>query len=884
MKKKKAMFIDGNSIINRAFFGLPILTNSKGQYTNAVYGFLNIFFKLYEEEQPDYVGVAFDLKGSTFRHEKFEDYKGHRKGMPEELRPQLPMLKNLLGSMNIKIWGIEGYEADDILGTLSVIFPKKDIDVTLVSGDRDLLQLATDRVKIRIPKTKDRQTIVEDYYEKDVITQIGVTPTEYIDVKALMGDTSDNIPGVSGIGEKTALKIIQEYGSIENAIENHQVIKPPRIGEKLNAEKDMAILSKELATIITDVPIEDFNEPVSKEQIFNQRFKQDLIELEFKSIVAKHFLPDLSTETISKSLNSSFEYNLIETTDELDNLIILLNDQNHIGLSPVFFKEEYVGFSLAYQNNKKTKSYFVPFSNEISTNHLHHMCTTLLPDKIVAFDSKTYLKIINQNIKIEFDIILAAYILNMSSNIEDIANELLGIEIVTADNLAGKGRKKLSFDELPEEQRKIFGSTPAAIAIATYSTLKKEIEKNQQNELYYNIELPLARVLANMEVTGIKIDRIALVNFDHDLSQQIDQLTTNIYQLSGQEFNINSPSQLGTILFEHLGLKGGKKTKTGYSTAADVLEKLRNDHPIIEKILEYRTLTKLKSTYCEGLLAVTDQKTDKIHTTFNQVTATTGRLSSIEPNLQNIPVRTEIGRQLRRVFIPSDDSYVFLDADYSQIELRIMAHLSKDENMIAAYENNIDIHRSTAAQVLGIPVKNVTDEQRNSAKAVNFGIIYGIGAFSLSLDLGITRKEAENYIEKYFNQYPSIKSYLDQSINFAKENGYGQTILGRRRNIPELRSGNFIQKSFGERVAMNMPIQGSAADIMKIAMVRVFNKLENLESRLILTVHDELLVETKKHEKEQVKQILQEEMQQAVSLLVPLVAEVKEGGSWYDAK
>ena len=876
MTNKKAMLIDGNSIINRAFFGLPTLTNSKGQYTNAIYGFLNIFFKLYEEEQPDYIGVAFDLKGPTFRHKKFEDYKGHRKGMPDELSSQLPVLKNLLSTMNIQMWGIEGYEADDILGTLSVIFSKENVNVTLVSGDKDLLQLATKSVKIRIPKTKAGQTIIEDYYEEDVIEIMGVTPKEYIDVKALMGDTSDNIPGVSGIGEKTAIKIIKEYGSIENAIEKYQSIKPQRISEKLNTEREQAYISKELATIVTDVPVENFSEPVTKEQIFNDTFKKELLELEFKSIVNKYFAHDLSIE--NNGLNN-FDYSHIKTKEQLEKLLKKLKEKKDIGVSTVFFKDEYTGLSFSYYDKEKIISYFVEFSDEIKPEDI----LGLNEKNLIAFDSKSLLKSSSLD-KASFDIILAAYVLNINS--KDIASTLLGIEVSTDDDLAGKGRKKLSFADLSDQDKKVYGATPAAVALATYSVLKEEIEKNGQSDLYYNVELPLARVLANMEITGIKIDRMTLVNFDHELSQKIDELTEKIYELAGEEFNINSPVQMGNILFEKLGLKGGKKTKTGYSTAADVLEKLRTSNPIIEKILEYRTLTKLKSTYCEGLLSVSDKTTDKIHTTFNQVLTTTGRLSSVEPNLQNIPIRTELGRQLRRVFVPTDDSYIFLDADYSQIELRIMAHLSKDKNMIDAYKTGVDIHRSTAAQVLGISIEEVTDEQRNNAKAVNFGIIYGISAFSLSVDLGITKKEAEQYIEKYFAQYPAVKGYLTEAIDFAKETGYGQTILGRRRNIPELRSGNFIQKGFGERVAMNMPIQGSAADIIKIAMVRVFNQLEKqaLESRLVLTVHDELLIEAKKTEKEQVKKLLQQEMEHAVELLVPLIAEVKEGESWYDAK
>ena len=892
---KKIMLIDGNSIVNRAFFGLPTLTNSEGLYTNGILGFLNIFFKLYEEEMPNYIGVAFDLKGPTIRHKKFEGYKGTRKGMPEELRVQMPVLKDVLKSMNLDIFELEGYEADDLLGTLAKKCEADDFEVTLISGDRDLLQIASEKIKIRIPKTKGGRTEIEDYYAKDVMDLYGVTPTEFIDVKALMGDTSDNIPGVPGIGEKTATKIIAEYKNLEAAIQNYDKITPKRMGEALFQNQDLAYLSRDLATIIIDAPVEIPTKEILQSDILNKDFRDFLKELEFKALIVKHFKASNDVnlgDDQEKKDQVTYEHNIITNTHDLAKLIDTLASENrNLGLSIVKFAGETVGIGIAYGQETYSSS-FISFE----TMEVAEVFDLLMPllDKeglsLIVSDSKeliNFTKKHNYEIKqITFDTILGAYVLNQSPDIVDIGQDNLGIDYVTEAMLMGKGKKKRTFSEITPEEKANFCGIDSIIALATYESMQKEIEAHDQHELYYNVELPLARVLANMEVDGIKIDRMALVNFDNMISQDISRLTTEIHDLAGEEFNINSPSQMGVILFEKLGLKGSKKTKTGYSTAADVLEKIKDAHEIVPLILEYRTISKLKSTYCDGLLKVMDTDTDKVYSTFNQVIASTGRISSLDPNLQNIPVRTEIGRELRKIFIPSDESYTFLDADYSQIELRILAHLSGDEIMINAYKNGDDIHKITASQVLGIPLDEITDAQRSSAKAVNFGIIYGIGSFSLSQDLGITKKEADAYIAMYFNQYPSIKAYLDKSVEDAKQAGYGVTITGRRRNIPEINSSNFMTRSFGERVAMNMPIQGSAADIMKIAMVKVFDRLnkENLHSRLLLTVHDELLVETKKEEVEQVKKLLKEEMEASSNLSVPMVADVKMGGTWFHAK
>ena len=880
--KEKVMLIDGNSIINRAFYGLPSLTNKDGIYTNGVYGFLNIFFKLYEEEMPNYIAVAFDLKGPTFRHNQFEGYKSQRKSMPEELATQMPILKDTLKTMNIQIFELEGYEADDILGTLSVESDKNGMDVVLISGDRDMLQLATSTVKVRIPKTKGGKTEIEDYYERDVINIFGVTPKEYIDVKALMGDTSDNIPGVPSIGEKTALKIISQYKSIEEALKNHDNIMPKRIGESLINNKEVAIMSKELATIVTDTPVNIQYKPLSKKDIFNPNFKQSLEKLEFKSIILKYFDQD-SVKSITKN---NFYTQTITNKMELNKIFNIIATKESVALAIVNFANKSIGISVSFED-KGIKSFFMPFSDELNNEtFLENFKIIERVKNLYFYDSKNFLNFLKKDIKISFDSMLAAYILNIDSSLEGIGKEFLGIEIEKEEDLAGKGKNRRSFNDLSDDEKESYGCTYSFIVFSSYKQMDLRIKDHKQEDLYYNIELPLAKVLSSMERFGIKIDRMALVDYENQISQDINKLTQEIYMQAGEEFNINSPSQMGTVLFEKLGLKGSKKTKTGYSTAADVLEKIKHTHPIIESILKYRMLSKLKSTYCEGLLNVTNPSTDKIHTTYNQTIASTGRISSIEPNLQNIPIRMELGRKLRKVFIPSDDSFTFLDADYSQIELRILAHLSRDPNMIAAYKNGEDIHRATAAQVLGIPQNEVSNDQRSSAKAINFGIIYGISGFSLSQDLRITKKEADKYIASYFKQYPNVKQYLDTSIANAKENGYGITIFGRRRLIPELFSSNFITRGFGERVAMNMPIQGSAADIIKIAMINVFNRLnkEKLKSRLILTVHDELLVETKINEIDQVKSILRQEMESAAQLLVPLEVEVHEGGTWYHAK
>lgn len=883
---EKIMLIDGNSIVNRAFYGVPLLTNGEGRYTNGVYGFLNILFKLLDEETPDYLAVAFDLHAPTFRHKTFDGYKGTRKGMPEELREQMPLLKEVLQKMHIPIFEQEGYEADDILGTLSALAEKNGVLPVVVSGDRDLLQIAGERLKVRIPKTKGGRTETEDYYAADVIEKYGVTPTEFIDMKALMGDASDNIPGVPGIGEKTAAKIIRQYHDIETAIAHAAEIKPKKASENLATFQEQARLSKFLATIVRDMPLEWDADALRIEDLFNGEAYELVKRLEFKSMFPRFEGAAATGKETEK------DYRLITTREGAEEILSAL-EKGETAYAFVYDQEACQGLAL-YQ--EKVGGVWIEASMELLMDEIL---------KIFApfFAEEKYLKIgheIKQDFKLlrgygyapfsaGFDTAIAAYLLNATGSsyeYDDLAAAFLQETYPSREEVLGKGRTKKAFLSLSEQERTAFAARQAEIFFLAKQVMAEKLKENDQEALFYEIEMPLIYVLADMEATGIKVDKEALLAYQKRLETQMDGMEEEIYALAGEKFNVNSPKQLGVILFEKLGLKGGKKTKTGYSTAAEVLEKLRTEHPIVEHILNYRQLAKLKSTYADGLLAVMDPMTEKIYSTFNQTITATGRISSTEPNLQNIPVRLELGRELRKVFIPENAEYCFLDADYSQIELRVLAHISGDETLIHAFRHDQDIHRLTASQVFHVPFDEVTPLQRSNAKAVNFGIVYGIGAFSLSQDLGITRKEAEAYINAYFAKYPKIKTYMDETIRTAAEEGYVSTLWHRRRAMPELQSGNFIQRSFGERVAMNMPIQGSAADIIKIAMVKVHRALREggYRSRLILQVHDELLIETALEEKEAVAKILKENMEQAAALAVPLDVDVHEGASWFEAK
>ena len=883
---EKIMLIDGNSIVNRAFYGVPLLTNGEGRYTNGVYGFLNILFKLLDEEQPDYLAVAFDLHAPTFRHRTFDGYKGTRKGMPEELREQMPLLKEVLQAMHIPIFEQEGFEADDILGTLSALAEKNGIVPVVVSGDRDLLQLAGETLKVRIPKTKGGRTETEDYYAADVQAKYGVTPAEFIDMKALMGDASDNIPGVPGIGEKTAAKIITQYHDIETAIAHAAEIKPKKASENLAAYQEQARLSKFLATIVRDMPLEWDKETLKIGDMFNQTAYELVKRLEFKSMFSR-FEGSASTPKQAEQT-----YRFVADREGAKEVLAALK-KGEVGYAFVYENEEGQGLAL-YQ--EQLGGVWMEASMVFLMQELLEIFQPFFADSAyrkIGHDVKKDIRFLRSygydGFTAEFDTAIGAYILNATGSsyeYDDIAAAFLNETYPSQEEVFGKGRTKKAFAALPEAERTAYGARQAEIFFRARKVMEERLAENEQKSLFYDMEMPLIYVLADMEKYGIKVDKAALLAYQKRLGESLDGMEEEIYALAGEKFNINSPKQLGVILFEKLGLKGGKKTKTGYSTAADVLEKLRTAHPIVERILHYRQLAKLKSTYADGLLAVMDAETEKIYSTFNQTITATGRISSTEPNLQNIPVRLELGRELRKIFIPESAEFCFLDADYSQIELRVLAHISGDESLIAAFKSNQDIHRMTASQVFHVPFDEVTPLQRSNAKAVNFGIIYGKGAFSLGQDLGISRKEAEEYINAYFARYPKIKTFMEDTIKNGTKNGYVSTLWNRRRNMPELQSSNFMQRAAGERAAMNMPIQGTAADIIKLAMIKVHRALQEggYRSRLILQVHDELLIEAYKEEKEAVAKILKENMEHAADLLVPLDVDVHEGASWFEAK
>ena len=878
---EKILLIDGHSILNRAFYGLPDLTNSEGKHTGAVYGFLNILFRTIEEEKPQYLTVAFDLKAPTFRHKIYEAYKGTRKPMPEELREQVPLIKEMLSAMGVNIVTREGYEADDILGTLARRSEEKGMEVTILSGDRDLLQLATEKVLIRLPKTVRGKTTIEDYHTQQVIEKYQVTPPQIIELKALMGDSSDNIPGIPGVGEKTATKIIAEYGTIENAHEHLEELKPNRARESMREHYDMAQLSKTLATINTDSPIEfSYDEAV----LGNLYTKQAFLlcrQLEFKNLLSR-FDGDAAQED-----ELELEFFTCEDLTGCEALFEKAAEKKELGISLIAEGDRVFGAGLALDQEE---IYYIPVEGLVTESYLCSRLEQLFQgDRVIcATDVKALLKHLDFDEKTTvFDAGVAAYLLNPLKSVytyDDMAKEYLtGQMLPTREELLGKDSFAKAWENESEGLTSL-ACYQAYTAFASRMPMSEALEEAGMWKVYTEIELPLIFTLDSMEKWGICVRGEELKSYGEKLNVRITELEKLIWQQAGEEFNINSPKQLGVILFEKMGIKGGKKTKTGYSTAADILDKLAPDHAIVKDILEYRQLTKLKSTYADGLFQVI-AKDGRIHSTFNQTITATGRISSTEPNLQNIPVRMELGRLIRKVFVP-EEGYVFLDADYSQIELRVLAHMSGDEKLIQAYTEAQDIHRLTASEVFHVPFDQVTDLQRRNAKAVNFGIVYGISSFGLSQDLSITRKEASEYIEKYFESYPRIKGFLDGLVEEGKEKGYVTTMFGRRRPIPELKSSNFMQRSFGERVAMNSPIQGTAADIIKIAMIRVYRRLkeENLKSRLVLQVHDELLIETYKEEIEEVSAILREEMKGAAKLAVELDVDMHQGNNWYEAK
>lgn len=874
---KKIVLIDGHSILNRAFFGVPPLTNSEGLHTNAVYGFLNIMFKILDEEKPDYLTVAFDRSEPTFRHQMFDAYKGTRKPMAQELREQVPVMKEVLQAMGIKIVEMPGYEADDLLGTIAGMAEVQGMDVSIISGDRDLLQLATEKVKIRIPKTKRTGTEIEDYYAADVVERYQVTPKEFIDVKALMGDSSDNIPGVPGIGEKTATNLIVAYKSIENAYAHLEEITPKRAKTNLEEHYDMAQMSKTLATIEVHAPIEFDLEAAKLTDLYTPEAYVYMKRLEFKNMLTR-FSDDMSQNDLEKY------FHVYHELDEIQNFFDGFSAKE---AAVSFFEEAGTAYGLAVAENSQNVAYLT-CGGFVTEGYLEEQAQKLCDglDSLVTPDLKGLLKHVHVSETQKcIDTTIAAYLLNPLKNeytYDDLAKDILGQMVPSQVDLLGKLKIKKAADEKPEALE-LLACYQAYTCIYAKDQLLEQLEEHGMKKLYEEIEMPLVFVLADMEKEGIRAEKAELEAYGAQLTGRISELETSIYEKAGETFNINSPKQLGVILFEKLQMPNGKKTKTGYSTAADVLERLAPDYPIVSEILEYRQLTKLKSTYADGL-ALCIASDGRIHSTFNQTITATGRISSTEPNLQNIPIRMELGRLIRKVFVPKE-GYVFIDADYSQIELRVLAHMSGDQNLIAAYQHAEDIHRITASQVFHTPLEEVTDLQRRNAKAVNFGIVYGISSFGLSQDLSITRKEAEGYIASYFETYPGIKTFLDRLVSDAKEKGYAETMFGRRRPVPELASSNFMQRSFGERIAMNSPIQGTAADIIKIAMIRVKQRLdrEQLKSKLILQVHDELLIEAAADEEEYVKTLLAEEMRHAADLAVTLEVDVQSGRNWFEA-
>ncbi len=875
----KLVLIDGHSILNRAFYGLPDLTNSEGKHTNAVLGFLNIMFRFLEEESATHLLVAFDLKAPTFRHQMFDGYKGTRKPMPDELHEQVDTVKEVLSAMNIPVITRPGYEADDILGTLSKEAEEAGFEVTIVSGDRDLLQLATDHVQIRIPKTKRGGTTVENYYAKDVLEQYQVTPKEFIDVKGLQGDTADNIPGVPGIGEKTATKLIVEFHSIENAYEHIDEVKPKRAQTNLKEYYDQAIMSKVLATIKLDCDLDySFREAVLSD-IYTSEGYALLKKLEIKSVL-KRFEGVEEPERFDITFTTEHDFNRV---DEIFKEAV---QADVTGLGLMEEDGQLLGLSLYY---KEDEAVFIPAEGFLTAGYLEEQITRLYRDgrKIAVLDLKRVLfhSELQEEMASLFDCRVAAYLLNPLKDTylyEDIARDYLGEMLPSKKELLEKLTWSQALAKSEEKAVKCI-CYDAIVAAKSVASLTAKLKEQNITALYEEIEIPTVFALADMEKRGIRVEKDALKAYGEQLVDQIAELEAAIYEEAGETFNINSPKQLGVVLFEHMGLTGGKKTKTGYSTSVDVLEKLTADYPICQKILDYRHLAKLKSTYADGLYPYI-QEDNRIHGKFHQTITATGRISSADPNLQNIPIRMPLGRAIRKVFVP-EDGYIFVDADYSQIELRVLAHLSGDQTLIQAFNDEKDIHTSTASEVFETPMEEVTPDQRRNAKAVNFGIVYGISAFGLSQDLNISRKQAQEYINKYFATYPGIKEFLDKAVADAKEKGVVTTMFGRIRPVPELKSSNFMTRNFGERVAMNAPIQGTAADIMKIAMFRVNMRMkkEQMASRLILQIHDELLIEAKVEEVEQVKEILREEMMQAAKLSIALVIDMNTGENWFDA-
>ena len=904
---KRLLLIDGNSIMNRAFYGIMgnKMLSSNGKYTNAVYGFLAILFKNLEDLNPDYIAVSFDLKAKTARHKLYEGYKANRHGMPDELAEQMPMIKEVLKAMNIDIVEKEGYEGDDILGTLSKYGEKQGLDVTILSGDRDTFQLATDKVTIRIPRTKLGKTETDEYNRSKVIEEYGLEPKALIEVKGLQGDTSDNIPGVPGIGPKTAISLIQKYGTIENlykSIEEGTDDLKGKNKESIIENKDMAFLSRTLGEINVNVPIEDTLEELKTEEWDRAKVLELFREWNFKRFIERFNLEDKNqSNNTNINLANLFKIEKNVTIEEVEQFI---NNQKRIifylGLEDEFNPELIIKSkvtSISIYNDENNTVYFIKNTQNDFNIFLKRVFENNEIEKIGYELSNVYIISKQMGITInnmKHDITVGAYILDPSIGkylMEDLIEQYLNLSVsnyLAQNGINEENSKQMTLFDSTENQKKDISYKNAlyVYAIGKMSEiLTQKLKEQEELELFETIDMPTIEVLANMQWNGMKVNENDLIEFGKQLKDGLNSLTQEIYELAGEEFNINSPKQLGEILFDKMKLPIIKKTKSGYSTAEDVLEKLKNESPIIEKILDYRQLAKLNSTYVEGMRPFINPKTGRIHSFFHQTITATGRISSTEPNLQNIPTRIELGKQLRKVFIP-EEGYVYIDADYSQIELRVLAHMSEDVHMIEAFENGEDIHKQAASKVLHKPIEEVTKEERSNAKAVNFGIVYGISDFGLGEQLGIGRKEAKVYIEQYLEEYSGIKKYMEDVVEKAKQKGYAQTQFGRKRYIQELKSNNYMVREFGKRAAMNTPIQGTAADIMKIAMIKVYNQIKEkkLKSKIVLQVHDEMMIEARIEEKEQIKEILKQSMESAAKLKVPLIADISEASNWYDCK
>ena len=887
----KLVLIDGHSILNRAFYGVPELTNAEGLHTNGIYGFLNILFKILDEEKPGYLCVAFDVKEPTFRHKMYAEYKGTRKPMPQELREQVSVLQDVLAAMRITVVKKGGYEADDILGTLAKKAEAEGREVTLVSGDRDLLQIASEHIKIRIPKTKGGRTETEDYYAKDVLEKYQVTPLQFIELKALMGDSSDNIPGVPKVGEKTAINLMVTYGSIAEIYAHVEEITKKSIKESLIANRELADLSKALATIKTDCELDVTFADMEIKDFYTKEAYMLFQKLEFKNLLTR-----FSNENVEEK---GMDFTAVCVKD-LAECEAVFAKAKEVGKAACFFLQDegnvpFAGLALCF--GTENSYVFLP-EGFLTSGYLADKIKELAGEiTLVTFGVKdlySYIglyegcqsdekRLVDKQL---LDLKIAMYLINPIKSayyVEDLAREYLDIPIKEKEQYFGKMSLVQAVGE-KEAELVSYGASLAYVLWASADIVLNKLKELGMDALYHELEMPLSRVLFDMEKEGVLVDREELVRYGESLVDRIEVLQKAVYEAAGEEFNLNSPKQLGEILFGKLGLPGSKKTKSGYSTAADVLEKLSLEYPIVADILEYRTLAKLKSTYADGLLQCIAED-GRIHTTFQQTVTATGRISSTEPNLQNIPMRMELGRKIRKAFIPKE-GYVFMDADYSQIELRLLAHMSGDEQLIEAYKQDADIHRITASKVFHTPLQEVTDLQRRNAKAVNFGIVYGISSFGLSQDLSINRKEAEGYIQSYFAQYPKVKEFLDVTVENAEKDGYVTTMFSRRRPLPEILSSNFMQRSFGKRVAMNAPIQGTAADIMKKAMLAVWKELKErgLKSRVLIQVHDELLLEVAQEEVEQVREILVKGMKEAADLSVALEVDVHTGNDWYESK